>query len=372
MPSDEAGAVEARKAEHLKLAARPDVDAADGSVWRDMHFEHEALPECNLDDVDLSVTFLGHRLEAPLVIAGMTGGHRAAEQINVALASAADRSGVALGVGSQRAALVNPELTSTYSIVRTIAPSAFIIGNVGIAQLLPQASGPALSIEQLQAAVEMVRADALAIHLNFLEESVQPEGDRRAAGGLQAIGQVASALAVPVVVKETGAGMSRATALRLAAAGVAALDVGGSGGTSFAAIEGLRAQARHDERGHRLADSLRGWGIPTPVSIVAARAAGIPLIATGGIRSGLDGAKAIALGATLVGVARPLLVAASEGEEAVHAWVDGFLHELRSVMFLLGARTPGELRRKRLVVTGATHAWLEQLGLEYGAPAQEA
>lgn len=371
MPSDEEGAVEARKAEHLELAARPEVDAAPASGWHDIYFEHEALPECNLDDVDLSVTFLGHRLEAPLVIAGMTGGHRAAEQINAALAAAAGRRGLALGVGSQRAALVNPELSSTYSIVRAAAPSAFIIGNVGIAQLLPQASGPALSLEQLQAAVDMVRADALAVHLNFLEESVQPEGDRRAAGGLAAVERVASALPIPVVVKETGGGISQSTACRLAGAGVAALDVGGSGGTSFAAIEGLRAEARHDERGHRLGNSLRGWGIPTPVSIVAARAAGLPVIGTGGIRSGLDAAKAIALGATLVGVARPLLVAARDGEQAVHAWIDCFLHELRSVMFLLGARTPGQLRRARLVVTGATRAWLEQLGLERAAPAQD-
>jgi isopentenyl-diphosphate delta-isomerase len=372
MPSDMDGAVEARKAEHLDLAARPDVDAALASAWHDIYFEHEALPECNLDDIDLSVTFLGHLLKAPLVIAGMTGGHRAAEQINVALAGAAERSGLALGVGSQRAALVNPELSNTYSIARTVAPSAFIIGNVGIAQLLPQDSGPALSLEQLHAAVDMVRADALAIHLNFLEESVQPEGDRRAAGGLEAIERVAAALPVPIVVKETGAGMSRSTAFRLARAGAAALDVGGSGGTSFAAIEGLRAQARHDERGHRLADSLRDWGIPTPVSIIAARAAGLPVIGTGGIRTGLDAAKAIALGATLVGVARPLLVAAREGEQAVQAWIDGFLHELRSVMFLLGARTPGELRRTRLVVTGTTRAWLEQLGLESGALRGEA
>jgi isopentenyl-diphosphate delta-isomerase len=219
MPSDDEGAVEARKAEHLELAARPDVDGARTSAWRDIHFEHEALPECNLDDVDLSVTFLSHHLEAPLVIAGMTGGHRAAEQINAALAAAAERSGLALGVGSQRAALVNPELASTYSIVRAAAPSAFIIGNVGIAQLLPQASGPALSLEQLQTAVDMVRADALAVHLNFLEESVQPEGDRRAAGGLAAIERVASALPIPVVVKETGGGISRSTAFRLARAG---------------------------------------------------------------------------------------------------------------------------------------------------------
>ncbi|HTU86076.1 MAG TPA: type 2 isopentenyl-diphosphate Delta-isomerase [Solirubrobacteraceae bacterium] len=372
MPSDEAGAVEARKAEHLELAARPDVDASSGSAWHDIRFEHEALPELDLDDVDLSVTFLGRRLQAPLVIAGMTGGHHAAKRINATLAAAAARSGLAIGVGSQRAALINPDLSSTYSIVRDLAPSAFLIGNVGIAQLLPQASGPALTLEQLQSAIEMVRADALAIHLNFLEESVQPEGDRRGAGGLEAIKRVASALTIPVVVKETGAGMSRSTALRLAGAGVAALDVGGSGGTSFVAIEGLRAMSRHDEHGRQLADDLRGWGIPTPVSVVAAGPAGLPIIATGGIRSGLDAAKALALGATLVGVARPLLVAAQDGEQAANAWIDSFLHELRTVMFLLGARSPDDLRRTRSVVTGTTRAWLEQLGLERGASKREA
>src|ERR671936_1587302 len=171
-PPDDAGAIQARKEEHLELSARPDVDRATRAPWHDIQLQHEALPELDLDQVDLSVTFLGHRLEGPLLIAGMTGGHPAARGINAALAAGAARHGVALGLGSQRAALLDPEQASTYAVAREIAPSAFILGNVGIAQLLPQQSGPALSIAQLQAAVDMVDADALAIQLNILEESV--------------------------------------------------------------------------------------------------------------------------------------------------------------------------------------------------------
>src|SRR5437763_6180390 len=174
---DDARPVQARKGEHLELAARDDVDRSTPGTWADIQLLHEALPDLDLDDIDLSVSFLGRRLGAPLLIAGMTGGHPAAQQINAALAAGAERYDLALGVGSQRAALLDPDLATTYSVAREVAPSAFILGNVGIAQLLPQRSGAALSVTQLQTAVDMVRADALAINLNFLEESVQPGGD---------------------------------------------------------------------------------------------------------------------------------------------------------------------------------------------------
>jgi isopentenyl-diphosphate delta-isomerase len=361
---DDASPIQTRKGEHLDLTATADVDRSTPANWADIQLVHEALPELDLDDVDLSVSIFGHRLEAPLLIAGMTGGHPAARQINAPLAAGAARHGLALGLGSQRAALLDPALEPTYSVVREVAPTAFVLGNLGVAQLLPQRSGPALSGAQLKAAVDMVQANAMAIHLNFLEESIQTEGDRRAAGALEAIARATVELEVPVVAKETGAGMSRTTALRLAEAGAAALDVGGRGGTSFAAVETLRAKDHRDERGVRVGTLLRDWGIPTPVSVVAARAAGVPIIATGGIRNGLDAAKAIALGATLVGVARPLLLAAREGEAAVHSWIEGFLDELRTVMFLCGARTPDDLRRLRPVVRGATGEWISQLGLE--------
>ena len=355
--------VEARKAEHLQVTATQDVNTRAGPGWADVHLLHEALPEVDLDQVDVSTELFGKRLRAPLVLASMTGGHALALEVNRVLARAAERFGLAMGVGSQRAGLRRPELANTYAVVREQAPTALLIGNIGAAQLIDQASGPAFTLDQVRQAASMIRADALAIHLNFLEESVQVEGDRRAAGCAEALRQLIAGLGVPVVAKETGAGLSRDTALRLRDLGVAALDVGGVGGTSFAAIEGLRAAERGDERSRRLGETLRDWGIPTAVAVVAARAARLPIIATGGVRTGHDAAKALALGARLVGVARPLLRAALEGDAAVDAWIEQFLIELRTVLFLTGSRKPDELGRRPLVILGETRAWLEGLGL---------
>ena len=239
----------ARKEEHQRLAASDAVQTRTGPGWRDVHLVHEALPEVDLAAVSLATELLGHRLAAPLLIAGMTGGHDGATAVNATLARAAERHGLAIGLGSQRAALIDPTLEPTYAVVREHAPSAFVIGNVGAAQLIGQEGKGPLTFAQLRRTVEMIDADALAIHLNVLEESVQPEGDRRARGVADAIAELVGSLGVPVIVKETGAGMARATAERLAALGVAALDVGGLGGTSFALVERLRAQLQHERRG---------------------------------------------------------------------------------------------------------------------------
>jgi isopentenyl-diphosphate Delta-isomerase len=327
-----------------------------------VHLLHNALPEVDRDAIDLSVEFLGERLRAPVVIAGMTGGHRMAHEVNAVLARAAERHGVAMGVGSQRAALRRPDLDYTYRVVREQAPSAFLIGNIGAPQLIEQAGTPPLSLDEVDSAVSMIEANALAIHLNFLQESVMPEGERRAAGCAEAIRRVVEHLSTPVLAKETGAGMSRATALRLKELGVAALDVGGVGGTSFAAVEGLRAEAQGHASGQRLGEILRDWGIPTPVALVGALSTGLPVIATGGIRGGLDAARALALGACMVGVARPLLQAALEGDAAVNRWMDQLLHELRTVLFLTGSHDLERLRAKQPLVLGQTRAWLDQLG----------
>jgi isopentenyl-diphosphate delta-isomerase len=360
--SASADPVEARKAEHLTVTASQDVNTRAGPGWDDVHLLHEALPEVDLEAVDLSVDFLGKRLETPLAISAMTGGHAMASDLNAVLARGAERHGLAMGVGSQRAALRKPDLAYTYSVVRQEAPTAFLIANIGAPQLVKQESGQPVGLAEARTAVSMIRADALAVHLNFLEESVQPEGDRRAAGCEEAIRSLAQELEVPLIAKETGAGLSRATAMRLRDLGVSALDVGGVGGTSFAAIEGLRAEAQGDERGRRLGVLLRDWGVPTAVAVVAASATGLPIVATGGVRSGLDAAKALALGATLVGVARPFLKAAMSGETALDAFVEQFLHELRTVLFLTGSHSIDELRSKPLVVLGETRGWLEQLG----------
>jgi isopentenyl-diphosphate delta-isomerase len=355
--------IQRRKAEHLRVTAGGDVDSRVGPGWSDIHLVHEAVPATNLDAVDLRATFLGHHLRAPLLIAGMTGGHAAAAEINACLARAAERHGLAMGVGSQRAALPVPALAATYAIARQNAPTAFLIGNLGAPQLIAQGDAPALSIDDVRSLVDSIRANALAIHLNFLQETVQPEGDRRARGILPALAALVGQVGVPVIAKETGAGLARQSARRLAEAGVAALDVGGVGGTSFAAVEGQRAAARGNDRARRLGETFRDWGVPTAVAIAACRPLGLPIVATGGVRSGLDAAKALALGATLVGVARPLLEAAlAGGDVAVDSWIEAFLAELRAAIFLSGARGVADLPRLPRVILGDTHAWLSQLG----------
>jgi isopentenyl-diphosphate delta-isomerase len=267
-----------------------------------------------------------------------------------------------MGVGSQRAALRRPELAPTYAVAREAAPTAFLLGNVGAAQLIAQASGDLIDARGIRAAVEMIGADALAIHLNFLEELVQTEGDRRAGGIREALRAAVAASPVPVVAKETGAGLSREVAFELAGLGFSALDVGGAGGTSFAAVEVKRAAERGDLRGARFGHTFRDWGLPTVVSLVGAAATGLPVIATGGVRSGLDAAKALALGATAVSVGRPLLEAALAGERAIDEWVEQFVEELRGAVFLSGVQSGRELRRVPRVVGGETRRWLDDLG----------
>jgi isopentenyl-diphosphate delta-isomerase len=357
----------ARKAEHLEVAVG-DVEARIPAGWMDVELIHDSLPEIDLDDVDTSVDFLGRRCEAPFVIASMTGGHPKAREINACLARAAQRHGIPMGVGSQRAALRMPSVAHTYEVARAEAPDAFLIGNIGAPQLIDQSSTEqALPIADVEAAVEMIEADAMAVHLNFTEEMVQPEGNRRARGCLAAIAEVAAELGgrTPVIGKETGSGMSPAVARRLVDAGVSALDVGGRGGTSFAKVEAQRAAERGDRRRARLGDLLGDWGVPTPVSVVAAARAGAPVVATGGVRSGIDSAKALALGATMVGVARPMLQAALEGEEAIDTVIEDFVAELRVAMFLTGSRTVSDLRTASAIVLGRTHDWMRSIVPEF-------
>lgn len=348
----------------MELALERTVPSAAEPGWSDVRLVHDGLPEVDLDEVDLTVDLLDRQLSAPLVIAGMTGGYEQAGKINATLARAAERHGIAMGLGSQRVALEQPELVSTYAAAREHAPSALLIANLGAAQLIAQPGHAPLGLEAAERAVDMVRADALAIHLNVLEESIQPEGDRRSRGCAAAIGALAAQLKLPLVAKETGAGMSRETALRLAELGVAALDVGGSGGTNFAAIERVRAARRGDARGERLGGTLHDWGIPTAVSVVCATAAGLPVIATGGVRSGLDAAKALALGARAVGVGRPLLEAAQHGTAAVDDWIERFLDELRTALMLTGSPNVALLRNRPVVLLGQVRRWLEDLGCE--------
>lgn len=360
--------IEDRKAEHVALALAGAGEVSDGG-WADVDLVHDALPKVDLDEIDLTTTFLGAELRFPMVIPGMTGGHPDAELLNMRLGAAAQRHGIAVGVGSQRAWLHDRSLEPTYNSVRRCAPDAYVIANIGAAQLIAQSSGPAVSVADLRRIVAAVEANALAIHLNFLEEAIQPEGDRRARGCDEAIARACESLDVPVIAKETGGGMTAELATRLRELGVSALDVGGAGGTSFAAIERLRAARQHDARGESLGETFATWGIPTPAAVSAAMRVGLPTVATGGLRSGLDVCKALALGATTVGIARPALAAATKGDEALDVWFANIALELRTAMFLTGCRNTAEARAQRVVLHGRMRDWIDDLSCAGHPPA---
>ena len=323
---------------------------------------HQCLPEVNLEEIDLSTTFLGKSLKYPFVISALTGGYPEATKLNETLAKAAKYFGIAMEVGSQRSLIESPEVIRSYSIVREAAPEAFIIANIGAAQLIPQRESPGYSLEQIGTLIEAIRADALAIHLNFLQEAIMIGGDTRAKGCTEAIGRIVRSVNLPVIVKETGCGISKAEALRLKEEGVAALDLGGAGGTNMALVESYRAAQYKNQRHQKLGQSFGGWGLPTAISILEAKASGLPIIGSGGIRNGIDAIKALALGAALVGVARPLLICATKGYETVVEWLEGFFDELKVTMFMIGASRVKDLPEKKVCILGKTREWLQQLG----------
>ncbi len=356
--------VKQRKIEHVNVALGQDVSAPQRASWSDIQFVHQALPEVDLDTIDTSVNFLGHTLRYPIFVSSLTGGHPDVMMINRNLARAAEQYGLAIGVGSQRAAIVNPDLAPTYAVMREQAPNAFIIANVGAPQLIPQARHEAFTLEQVQRAIDMIGANALAVHMNSLQEAAQPEGDRRAVGEARALKALTAQVKVPVISKETGAGVSREQALLLRSCGVSAIDVGGAGGSSMSAMEAERSRSRGDERTLSIGLLYRDWGIPTPIAIVEASTARLPLISTGGVRSGLDIARALTLGASVVGMAFPFLKAASESYESVCELLETTIAQLKVAMQLSGAATIAQLREVDVVVTGETRNWLTMRGFE--------
>ncbi|MBE3567296.1 MAG: type 2 isopentenyl-diphosphate Delta-isomerase [Thermogemmatispora sp.] len=356
--------IKQRKLEHITVALEEGIGVSQRAGWGDIHLVHQALPEIDLQEVDTTATFLGRRLACPVVISALTGGHPEAMTINRNLARAAERYGLALGVGSQRAALVNPDLVPTYAVVRDEAPQAFVIANIGAPQLIDQERHPAFTLSQVEQAIAMIQADALAIHMNALQEATQVEGDRRMRGVATALRRLTAEVTVPVIAKETGAGVCREQALLLRSCGVAAIDVGGAGGSSMSALEAARARSHGATQAQQIGLLYRDWGIPTPIALVEAGIAGLPLIATGGVRSGLDVARAIALGATLVGMGFPFLKAASESYERVCELLEQTLTELKIAMQLSGAADLASLRQVDVVVTGETRAWLSLRGFE--------
>jgi isopentenyl-diphosphate delta-isomerase len=277
--------------------------------------------------------------------------------VNARLARAAERYGMGMGVGSQRAALENPALADTFSIVRDEAPHAFLVANLGAVQLRDH------GIEWAEQAVGMIGANALAVHLNFLQEAIQPEGDHNAAGCFAAIAELCRDFKTPVIVKETGCGISAATARKCWGAGVSAIDIGGWGGTSWAAVEAVRAgkgTSARDRDLKALGQDFAAWGIPTVVSLAEVLATGGPVIASGGVRSGLDVAKGLAFGADLCGMALPLLKPAMESDEALAAAIGGIHRELTVAMFLTGSAKTTDLRKAPVHLTGRTRQMIDK------------
>jgi isopentenyl-diphosphate delta-isomerase len=348
MPSDIA-VIKQRKKDGIDIPLQNNVQARTTSTLLEyVRLIHNALPEIDYDEIETSVDFLGHKFKAPLIIDSMTGGTDEATAINGRLGEVAEKYGFAMGLGSQRAGLKSEALAATYSIARKNAPNAFLIANIGGAQL---AKG--LSIDEARTIVKMIKANALVIHLNPLQELVQPEGEPRYKGVLGKIAEIAKIIDVPVIVKEVGAGISREVAARLEMAGVSAINVAGAGGTSWAGVEKLRADASKDAVKSRLGEMFWDWGIPTAASILDVRkAVRLPIIASGGLRNGLEAAKCIVLGANMAAMAYPFLRAASESRESAFAFAEMLLAELKSTMFLVGARNISSLASSRYILTG--------------------
>jgi len=322
-----------RKQDHLNICTQEQVEAG-ATGLEEVRLAHKALPEIDFDEIDTGIKFLGKKLSYPLIIEAMTGGISEAARINRDVASIAEEYGIGFEVGSQRAAIDDPSLSETFK-VRDVAPNAFLIGNVGAVQL-----NYGYSEKECKKALDMISADALALHLNPLQEVIQAEGNTNFSGLIAKINAIAARLDKPVIAKETGCGISAEIAAHLK---VSAIDVAGSGGTSWSLVESYRAKGMKKGIGKTFAD----WGIPTADAIIENSKLKVPLIASGGIRTGLDAAKAIALGAECTGVALPILRAWKEnGREGVKEFLDRFLFELKVAMFLTGSRSVKELRGK--------------------------
>ena len=342
-----------RKDAHLDLCATGEVEPTSNStLFECVRLVHCAMPELSLDEVDLSVPFLGRTLRAPLLMTGMTGGSERAGVVNRELAAVAEAHGLAFGVGSQRAMSERPQHAASFQ-VRDVAPNVALLGNIGLQQATE------MGVDGVRRLMDAIGADGMAVHLNAAQELTQPEGDRDFRGGYALLEKLASALGDRLLVKETGCGISSHVARQLVAVGVRAMDVSGLGGTSWVRVERLRREGMAAQ----VAEEFSDWGIPTAASIAAVRRRLGPeplIVASGGLRTGSEIAKALALGADLAGMALPFFRAQqSGGPEAVEEVLGGILRALRQAMVLTGSRNVAELRTRPRVMTGALKDWLE-------------
>ncbi|MBO0720231.1 MAG: type 2 isopentenyl-diphosphate Delta-isomerase [Blastocatellia bacterium] len=342
-----------RKQSHFDLCAQRDVEFRKKTSWFEyVDLVHQPLVETRLEEIDLGVTMLGKRLNYPIIITGMTGGTEEVGRFNREVAALAGRMGIGFGVGSQRVMLRHPELRSTFE-VRAVAPDLLLFGNIGIAQARE------LDAHEIRRLAEDIGADALCIHLNAAMEVIQEQGDHDFRGSYEALIRLIEQSGIELIIKETGCGFARESGERLAEIGVKWIDVSGAGGTSWVGVETIRNRAlRH------LGEAFWDWGIPTAASVCELRSLNVNLIASGGIRTGVQAVKAIALGARAVGMALPILRAyVAAGVEGVEAFLNSFIAELRTALMLCGCACIGDLTSDRVVVSGRLLEWIEQRGL---------
>jgi len=353
-----------RKAEHIKICMNQKAQARNAKTgFENIHLIPKALPELNKGKINLSTSVFEHKFAAPIIVGAMTGGTEEATKINASIAEAVEELHLGMGVGSQRAAIEDKQLAKTFSIARKKAPTAFLIANIGGVQLVH-----GYGVREVKKAIKMIEADALAIHLNALQEAVQPEGQTNFEGVLEKVAEIARSVDKPVIVKETGAGIAAEEALKLEAAGVRGIDVGGCGGTSFAAVEYFRSEK---EEQRSLACAFWDWGIPTAASLVeVTQKVKIPVVASGGLRTGIHAAKALALNAGLCSISQPVLEAAAKGANETRRILSCLTEELRNVMFLVGAGTIKDLTKTPVVMTGKTAEWLIARGFDIGSYAR--
>ena len=350
--------IEKRKKDHLEISIKKNVIPETSAGFEDITLIHQTLPELDLSEIDTSIRIFKRKLNLPLIIESMTGGTSKAIKINKMLALCAEQYGLGIGVGSQRAAIENSNLKKTYRVVRDFAPNALVFANIGCPQLSKN-----YGIEEAKKAIDMIEADALMIHSNPLQESIQLEGEPNFNGVLSKIAEICSNLDIPIVLKETGSGISKEVALLIEKAGVKSIDVGGLGGTSWSLVEYFRAIKAGKKIQQRLGNTFRNWGIPTCVSLVeAARTTNLIIISSGGLRSGLDIAKSIALGASVGGMALPILKAAMQGNKFLNEIVETLIQEFRLSMFLVGAKDVNTLQKVPLIIKNDTANSLNERG----------
>lgn len=349
-----------RKIEHVEICLFEDVESYTTTLLEDVVLVHQAMPSVSFDEIDTKVNFLGKQMSAPIFVTGMTGGTPELGRINETIAEVVDELGLGMGVGSQRVAIENEYARDSFRIVRKKAPNAPILANIGAPQI---ARG--YGLKELETAVSMIEADGIAVHLNPAQELFQPEGEPEYSEEiLYKLKDISKSLGVPIVVKETGSGISIETAKKFSEIGIKYFDVSGQGGTSWVAVE----MVRNIRKGHWKKDSARlfaGWGIPTAASIIETRYA-VPnaiIIGSGGIRNGLDIAKAIALGADIGGMANPVLKRAVEGKDSLRAFFNKTIFELKAAMMLTGSKNVEMLKKSPIVIWNRLKDWIESRGI---------